>query len=286
MSEPAGTASQHHLHHHRPAALRHHRRAGFPLHGHAEPGPPGPRGRGRLPTASSAGASCVPSRASLFTRPLSAHHRRPARTATCGGILGRVAGRRRATIASMSARCTPVPFKTPLGFHERYVVENKDRYLEARYFFDEWDKALRGRGLVKQQRETLSPAPRLPGAAWAPSSGSCPRTLHSDMFVGRYGDLVDRTPTPRTEPLFLQVGFPGPHPPYDPIPRYAEPYLERKDLPLAEVPAGSDLGAQPPSYQAMRAAQCRGGSRFAGVRSSHPTPRGSSTASAPTTWPT
>ena len=45
------------------------------------------------------------------------------------------------------------PYHTPLGFHERYVVENKDRYLEERYYFDEWDKALKARGLVKQQRE-------------------------------------------------------------------------------------------------------------------------------------
>ena len=45
------------------------------------------------------------------------------------------------------------PFETPMGFHERYVVENKDRYLEGRYYFDEWDKGLRARGLVKQQRE-------------------------------------------------------------------------------------------------------------------------------------
>ena len=42
------------------------------------------------------------------------------------------------------------PFTTPCGFHQRYVVENKDRYLEGRYFFDEWDKALAARGLVKQ----------------------------------------------------------------------------------------------------------------------------------------
>ena len=34
-----------------------------------------------------------------------------------------------------------MPFETPLGFDERYVVENKDRYLEGRYYFDEWDKA-------------------------------------------------------------------------------------------------------------------------------------------------
>ena len=24
---------------------------------------------------------------------------------------------------------------------------------------------------------------------------------------------------------FLQIGFPGPHPPYDPVPRYAEPLI-------------------------------------------------------------
>ena len=38
------------------------------------------------------------------------------------------------------------------GFHERFVVENKDRYLEGRWFFDEWDKALAAHGLKKQQR--------------------------------------------------------------------------------------------------------------------------------------
>ena len=38
------------------------------------------------------------------------------------------------------------PFETPLGFDERYVVENKDRYLEGRYYFDERDKALQARG--------------------------------------------------------------------------------------------------------------------------------------------
>ena len=51
------------------------------------------------------------------------------------------------------------PYQTPLGFDERYVVENKDRYLEERYYFDEWDKGLRARGLVKQQREIYRKLP-------------------------------------------------------------------------------------------------------------------------------
>ena len=45
------------------------------------------------------------------------------------------------------------PFETSLGFDERYVVENKDRYLEGRYYFDEWDKGMQAHGLIKQQRE-------------------------------------------------------------------------------------------------------------------------------------
>jgi hypothetical protein len=48
------------------------------------------------------------------------------------------------------------PFGTPCGFHETYVVENKDRYFAARYDSDEWDKALRARGLVNPGREINS----------------------------------------------------------------------------------------------------------------------------------
>ena len=47
-----------------------------------------------------------------------------------------------------------------------------------------------------------------------------------------------------------QIGFPGPHPPYDPIPRYAERYMA-KDLPLAEV-LDSDLEGQPTVFKNMR----------------------------------
>ena len=125
------------------------------------------------------------------------------------------------------------PMETPLGFHERYVVENKDRYLEARWFFDEWDKGLRARGLVKQQREQYRQRPdyneRLGAFEW-----ELPEDTQSDMFVGDMATWwLDTKPKP-DGPLFMEIGFPGPHPPYDPIPRYAEPYLER-ELPLPSV---------------------------------------------------
>ncbi len=75
------------------------------------------------------------------------------------------------------------PFQTELGFHERFVVENKDRYLEGRYFFDEWDKALRFRGLVKQQREQYRQRDDYSSALGA-FDWELPEETHPDMFVG------------------------------------------------------------------------------------------------------
>ncbi len=48
----------------------------------------------------------------------------------------------------------------------------------------------------------------------------------------------------------MQIGFPGPHPPYDPTPDYAEAYME-KDLPLPEV-TQEDLDGQPPAFKQLR----------------------------------
>ena len=140
------------------------------------------------------------------------------------------------------------PFETPLGFHERYVVENKDRFLEGRYYFDEWDKALQARGLVKQQRalyrEREDYAERMGAFSW-----DLPPETHSDNFVGGLAQWWLRT-YPKAEPLFLQIGFPGPHPPYDPTPDAAAEYIDR-DLPLPEV-TQTELDAQPPPYQRYR----------------------------------
>ncbi|MBC7237094.1 MAG: sulfatase-like hydrolase/transferase [Chloroflexi bacterium] len=124
------------------------------------------------------------------------------------------------------------PYETPLGFHERFVVENKDRYLEGRWFFDRWDMALQAQGLTKPQRELYrlraDYKERLGAFEW-----ELPEKAHSDFFVGNLATWwIEHKP--KVEPLFLQIGFPGPHPPYDPIPRYAEPYL-KKDLPLPQV---------------------------------------------------
>ena len=192
-------------------------------------------------------ASCAPARASLFKGYY------PHTT----GILKNADRWRRSWIQLLNDAgyfCTNIgkmhtwPYQTELGFHERFVVENKDRYLEGRYFFDEWDKALRYRGLVKQQRElyrTRDDYQQCLGAfPW-----ELPEDTHPDVFVGDMACWwIDSKP--RTSPLFLQIGFPGPHPPYDPIPRYAEPYLE-KDLPLLPL-LQQELDDLPPALKELR----------------------------------
>ena len=141
------------------------------------------------------------------------------------------------------------PLNTPLGFHERYPVENKDRFWGGeRWFFDEWDKALAAQGLVKQQRVLYRQRPdyreRLGAFEW-----DLPEQMHSDFFVGNMATWWLDT-YPQTEPLFLEIGFPGPHPPYDPVARYAKSYLE-KELPILGLPDG-DLEGQPPPFQELR----------------------------------
>ncbi|TPG58629.1 DUF4976 domain-containing protein [Roseomonas nepalensis] len=192
--------------------------------------------------------SCVPSRASLFTGYY------PHTT----GVLAngqewqhtwverlRDAGYRCVNVGKMHT----IPYESDSGFHERYVVENKDRYMEGRWYFDEWDKALAAHGLVKQQREEYRKRPdyrtRLGAFDW-----ELPEALHSDAFVGNMARWWVNT-YPPTEPLFLQVGFPGPHPPFDPPARYSEPYLRANDLPLPS-PARAELDGLHPALKEKR----------------------------------
>jgi arylsulfatase A-like enzyme len=198
---------------------------------------------------------CVPSRASLFTGYY------PHTT----GIFSNDDEWRHSWIQLLAAAgyyCVNVgkmhtnPYEVPMGFDERYVVENKDRYHAGRrplpggrFYWDEWDKALQARGLVKPQRDLYRRyedyEERLGAFEWP-----LPEDAHPDVFVGDLATRwLDLKPQP-AEPLFLEVGFPGPHPPFDPVERYAEEYLGR-DLPEPAV-TEADLANQPPPLRARR----------------------------------
>ncbi|MCL4763432.1 MAG: sulfatase-like hydrolase/transferase, partial [Burkholderiales bacterium] len=96
------------------------------------------------------GASCVPARASLFTG-VYPH---------TNGILTNASTWRRTWVerlAEAGYRCVNVgkmhtqPMDAPAGFHERTVVENKDRSMakRGRDFVDAWDRALADAGVAK-----------------------------------------------------------------------------------------------------------------------------------------
>lgn len=139
------------------------------------------------------------------------------------------------------------PVESPFGFHERHVVENKDRdHPNLPFYLDNWDKAYFMSGLTKPSRVTQrerTDYDKLLGAwTWEHDE-----SLHPDVFVGRMACWwLDRYPG--EGPFFLQVGLPGPHPPYDPTQEYLDQYADA-DLP-AVIPEDADT--QPQAMQTLR----------------------------------
>lgn len=149
------------------------------------------------------------------------------------------------------------PYNGMHGFHERFVVENKQR-REAEpvwsgnphVFDDEWDKALAVRGHQRPEKSLYRARPDAKGAMGA-YDWELPPDLHPDTFVGELATRwLDQAAIVEDEPLFLEIGFPGPHPPFDPVREYTEPYMDR-DLPLQPV-TEEEVAAQPATLQSLR----------------------------------
>lgn len=190
--------------------------------------------------------SCAPSRASLFTGTYphtNGVFRNDEPWQYCWVKDLAEAGYRTVNVGKMHT----MPVEGAFGFHERHVTENKDRdHPNLPFYLDNWDKAFFLRGLEKPSRVTKR---RDNGygdklGAWAWQLDEC---LHPDVFTGQMAKWwLDRYTG--EGPFFLQVGLPGPHPPYDPTQGYLDMYKNR-DLPEVIPP---DPEAQPKAMQGLR----------------------------------
>lgn len=192
--------------------------------------------------------SCAPSRASLFTglypHTTGVYRNDESWTHTWVQQLAE-AGYRCVNVGKMHTS----PFEDAFGFHERHVVENKDRATERLPFYlDNWDKAFFARGLEKPSRVTYRRREDYRTSLGA-FTWEGPPDLHSDVFVPATAEMwLDRYAG--DEPFFLQVGIPGPHPPYDPTPEHVALYRDR-DLPMPVVDPG-EVAAQPEALRRLR----------------------------------
>ncbi|GLQ53119.1 sulfatase family protein [Devosia nitrariae] len=191
--------------------------------------------------------SCAPSRASLFTGtyPHTNGVMRNGEPWPWSWVtLLNKAGYRCVNVGKMHTN----PVEGAFGFHERHVVENKDRaHPNVAFYLDQWDKALWARGVEKPSRVTYRRredyGERLGAFIW-----ELDESLHADVFVADLACLwLERYPG--KEPFFLQIGLPGPHPPYDPTPEYLAKYADR---PLPEPIRDYDLESQPAPLRALR----------------------------------
>jgi arylsulfatase len=146
------------------------------------------------------------------------------------------------------------PYDRLGGFHQRFPVENKDRPLfldeHDRAFYDEWDKALKARRLTKPTRYMrIAEDPESYREAVGCFPWELDEDMHSDMFIGDTALwwLEDRQ---AKSPLFLQIGFPGPHPPYDPSPRFLDLYAD-VNIPVPTVTA-AEIARQPQAQAVYR----------------------------------
>ena len=196
--------------------------------------------------------SCVPSRASFFNMQYPHQHRvfnngSPWEHSWVEQF--QAAGYHTVNVGKMHT----VPIGAPCGFDQRFVVENKDRPLRLDRphgnFYDEWDKFLNNSGVRKPSRHSYRAEHPDYETALGAYEWPLEEKYHPDVFVGTMAEWFIEQRESET-PLFLQVGFPGPHPPYDP-PAPVLKQFDDIDIPVPDV-SEEELANQPPPHAAYR----------------------------------
>lgn len=200
------------------------------------------------------GATCTPSRAATFTG-MYAHN--------TGTYSFNEWGHQRTWIHELADNgywCSSVgkmhfqPRDVAGGYHERIVVENPTSISNwGGKGDDDWGKYLAFHGEERPNyRHRTVPH-------WIEKFQCVPwhleEKLHSDVFIGDSAVSAIQA-YKEDKPLFLQVGFTGPHEPWDPTQRFLDLY-ENKTFP-EPIDFENDLSESPPQHEFVkrRHAEC------------------------------
>ena len=138
------------------------------------------------------------------------------------------------------------PRDTPGGFQDRVIVENPtNKTLDNGGADDDWGKYMTFHGVKRPNDRNQADSDWLKkcqGVVWHEEE-----RFHSDVFIGNSALSWIRSHQ-GDKPLFLQVGFTGPHEPWDPLPRHLDLYRD-KEMPPRVLREG-ELEEKPPQHLA------------------------------------
>jgi arylsulfatase A-like enzyme len=144
-----------------------------------------------------------------------------------------------------------VPADVSCGFHQRFIVENKDQGDSGnnRRFLDAWNRYLLFNNQKQPDRKYYKEKHPLYETALGAYEWELDEKYHPDIFTGQMAVSILKNHN-GTTPLFLQIGFPGPHPPYDPV-KSALKLYDKMDIHIE--PAGEkEKSAQPQAQKIYR----------------------------------
>ena len=172
------------------------------------------------------------------------------------------AGYQTASIGKMHTK----PWRSPCGFEYRFVCENKNEPFPPGVEPDEWVKYLASKGLERplDYPQTMDDFFDRMGDVDFPLDTE----HHEDMFIARKTvEWIEQRQDDR--PLFLHVGFAGPHDPYDAPKQYKDMYRDR-DIPSPHAVPGERQNKPPEQNAAMAAYETE--ATESTIRLSHATP--------------